>query len=90
VARNAEKAKSMLNRFWAQKNGTDQPVKRRPRFVVRRTPTHTLPLAHLLVQAKVSSLKECEEWRLDVIKEISKQITAIQVTHGNGIVHCIL
>jgi hypothetical protein len=44
----------------------------------------------LLVQAKVSSLKECEEWRLDVIKEISKQITAIQVTHGSGIVHCIL
>mmetsp|Transcript_9569 Transcript_9569/g.16192 ORF Transcript_9569/g.16192 Transcript_9569/m.16192 type:complete len:313 (+) Transcript_9569:33-971(+) len=63
MARNQEKANSMLNRWYAMKNPQilGNSMKRRPRFV-----------------AKCSSLKECEQWRMQVIKEIQKQIAVIQ------------
>jgi len=61
MARNQEKANSMLNRWWAGKNGLLTQAPKRPRFVV-----------------KVASLKDAEQWRMDVIKETTKCIAMIQ------------
>lgn len=67
MARNQEKAQSMLYRFReAQANSlglsssTSKPL-RRPRLA-----------------SSVTSLKECEKWRAEVIREISRKVSKIQ------------
>lgn len=66
MARNGEKAQSMLYRFREQQAAdmgvsTRKAGDRRPR-----------------IAASVSSLHECERWRGDVLKEISRKVTKIQ------------
>lgn len=66
MARNSEKAQSMLYRFREQQAiemgmGSRVAGGRRPR-----------------VPASVSSLRDCERWRGDVMKEISRKISKIQ------------
>ena len=63
MARNAEKANSMLNRYWAAKRGELGAPKRRPRSV-----------------ARCDSLRDAEQWRLEVVRELSNAIGAIQVS----------
>ncbi|SPO21549.1 probable Pre-mRNA-splicing factor ISY1 [Ustilago trichophora] len=65
MARNQEKAQSMLYRFReAQATSlglSPKPNARRPRLA-----------------SSVTSLKECERWRADVIREISRKVSKIQ------------
>lgn len=64
MARNQEKAQSMLYRFreaQATSLGVSTKPARRPRLA-----------------SSVSSLKECERWRSDVIREISRKVSKIQ------------
>ncbi|KAJ9477421.1 Pre-mRNA-splicing factor ISY1 [Pseudozyma hubeiensis] len=64
MARNQEKAQSMLYRFreaQASSLGLSTKPLRRPRLA-----------------SSVTSLKECEKWRSDVIREISRKVSKIQ------------
>lgn len=64
MARNQEKAQSMLYRFreaQAQSLGLAPKTARRPRLA-----------------SSVTSLKECERWRGEVIREISRKVSKIQ------------
>lgn len=66
MARNSEKAQSMLYRFREQQAaemgmGNRRAGDRRPR-----------------IAASVSSLRDCERWRGDVLKEISRKVSKIQ------------
>jgi pre-mRNA-splicing factor ISY1 len=66
MARNSEKAQSMLYRFretQAVEMGLGSRVRgeRRPRMA-----------------SAVSSLRECERWRGDILKEISRKVSKIQ------------
>jgi pre-mRNA-splicing factor ISY1 len=66
MARNSEKAQSMLYRFretQAIEMGLGNRVKgeRRPRMA-----------------SSVTSLRECERWRGDILKEISRKVSKIQ------------
>ncbi|SJX61410.1 related to pre-mRNA splicing factor [Sporisorium reilianum f. sp. reilianum] len=64
MARNQEKAQSMLYRFreaQAQSLGLAPKTARRPRLA-----------------SSVTSLKECERWRGDVIRDISRKVSKIQ------------
>lgn len=66
MARNSEKAQSMLYRFREQQAvemglGNRVRGERRPRMA-----------------SSVSSLRECERWRGDIMKEISRKVSKIQ------------
>ncbi|CAK9781455.1 Isy1-domain-containing protein [Cutaneotrichosporon oleaginosum] len=66
MARNSEKAQSMLYRFREQQSvemglGNRRAGERRPR-----------------VASSVSSLRECERWRGDIMREISRKVSKIQ------------
>ncbi|BEI92973.1 uncharacterized protein CcaverHIS019_0506010 [Cutaneotrichosporon cavernicola] len=66
MARNSEKAQSMLYRFREQQAvdmglGDRRAGERRPR-----------------VASSVSSLRECERWRGDIMREISRKVSKIQ------------
>lgn len=65
MARNQEKAQSMLYRFReaqaAELGLGSSRTERRPRLA-----------------SSVSSLKECEKWRAEVIREISRKVSKIQ------------
>ena len=61
MARNEEKAQSMLNRYWQQKRDSGKPkYTRRPKI------------------SDCSSVKECEHWRKELLKEIGKMVNDIQ------------
>lgn len=71
MARNSEKAQSMLYRFREQQAaemgmGNRRAGDRRPR-----------------IAASVSSLRDCERWRGDVLKEISRKVSKIQDGKSN-------
>ncbi|TPX45185.1 hypothetical protein SeLEV6574_g04028 [Synchytrium endobioticum] len=64
MARNQEKAQSMLYRFreaQAEESGLSKKQVRRPYLI-----------------SDVNSLPECDRWRSDVIREVSKKVTKIQ------------
>jgi len=62
MARNAEKAQAMLNRFLqAKKDALSEQPMRRPRVV-----------------NEVDSVPDCERWRAQVIKAIAKNVSIIQ------------
>ena len=66
MARNSEKAQSMLYRFretQAAELGLQNRVKgeRRPRMA-----------------SSVTSLRQCEMWRADILKEVSRKVSKIQ------------
>ena len=66
MARNSEKAQSMLYRFRESQAiemgmGNRQKGDRRPRMA-----------------SSVTSLRECERWRGDILKEISRKVAKIQ------------
>ena len=62
MARNQEKAQSMLNKFLAMKR--DRLVKPRDK--------------RPLVADEVHSIQESEKWRQDLLREISRKIVEIQ------------
>ncbi|EGG24649.1 ISY1-like protein [Cavenderia fasciculata] len=61
MARNEEKAQSMLNRFLRMKDDEDKVQKKRP-----------------YLSSLCDNLREAEQWRLQIVREISKKITDIQ------------
>lgn len=67
MARNEEKAQAMLNRWWTMK---------------RSLTTKPLETRPALAQ-EVNSINECEKWRQQIIREISKKVSAIQNAGAN-------
>ena len=67
MARNQEKAQSMLYRFRQAQAAS---------LGVSSSSTHSLRRPRLA--SSVTSLKECERWRTDVIREISRKVSKIQ------------
>jgi hypothetical protein len=62
MARNQEKAQSMLNRYLqAKRDAAKGPVERRPRLA-----------------SEVASVAECEKWRGQIIRAIAKKVAIIQ------------
>jgi pre-mRNA-splicing factor ISY1 len=73
MARNSEKAQSMLYRFresQANEMGMGNRMKgdKRPRMA-----------------SAVSSLRECERWRGDILRDISRKVSKIQ---DGALCHC--
>ena len=73
MARNSEKAQSMLFRFresQAVEMGLGSRVKgeRRPRMA-----------------SAVSSLRECERWRGDIMRDVSRKVSKIQDGEQNAL-----
>lgn len=61
MARNVEKAKAMLNRWYAMKRNIGKNIEEeRPRIAL-----------------EVNTVYECEKWRNQVVEEISDNITEI-------------
>ncbi|KAL6061382.1 Pre-mRNA-splicing factor ISY1 [Balamuthia mandrillaris] len=63
MARNEEKAQSMLNRWWQLKQETEKPKK---------------PKKRPYLASLCRNVVECEKWRLEILREIGKKVAAIQ------------
>lgn len=62
MARNEEKAQSMLNRWWAFKSGDlDKKERKRP-----------------YLASKCNNTIACEKWRLQILHEIGQKVQEIQ------------
>jgi pre-mRNA-splicing factor ISY1 len=76
MARNSEKAQSMLYRFREQQAidmGLGNRIRgdRRPRMA-----------------SSVSSLRDCERWRGDILKEVSRKVSKIQDGTSTSTLYC--
>lgn len=69
MARNQEKAQSMLNRWLAYKRGLEADIS----GIKRPTKRPTIGKIH-----ETTTVAECEGWRLQIIRDVGRKIMEIQ------------
>jgi pre-mRNA-splicing factor ISY1 len=77
MARNEEKAQSMLNRWLAYKKDEEggKPRRMKPKGGASRPPPTSRRPA---LASSVDNVADCERWRMEILREIGRKVMEIQ------------